>query len=352
MMCTKCRTRRLLVIIDGMDDDAIPELGNRTPAAYAAMPGLDFMRSHGRVSHRLTIPAGFEPSTDIALMTILDVPVGKNFNARSWFEALGQGLAVGDDDLTLRCNLITHRDGRIVSHCGFNPNSRESCEIFGMLDSYFGGNGFRFHSFGNFRGVLIVRNCTASIEAIPPHMLLGQSTGRLKVVSDDPVLENCLNRCIVHARTILKDHTANGIALWAPGHAVSLPRSIKGTVVAGVNVVKGIGCALGMKVTDVPGATGDEHTDYSAKLTAALEALENDDFVLLHIEAADEASHQLDWRKKVEILEQIDSHVLAPLLTCREEFHVTVMADHATSSLTGKHLAVPVEVVDFSTKLS
>lgn len=344
--------KRLLIIADGMDDEAIPELGNRTPAEYASMPGLEFMRSHGKVTLRQTIPAGFEPSTDIALMTILGIPVGKDFNARSWFEALGGGLDVGDDDLTLRCNLISHREGRIISHCGFNPDARESNGIFGMLDNNLGGNVFRFHGFGNFRGVLIVRNCAASIEAVPPHMLLGQSTGKLKVVSDDPALESCLNRCVAHSRMILKDHIANGIALWAPGRAVSLPCSIKGTVVAGVNLVKGIGCALEMKVMDVPGATGDEHTDYSAKLTAALDALENDDFVLLHVEAADEAAHQLDWRKKVEILEQIDSHILAPLLNYKGELHITVQSDHATSSLTGKHLASPVNVVDFTTRIS
>jgi 2,3-bisphosphoglycerate-independent phosphoglycerate mutase len=117
--------------------------------------------------------------------------------------------------------------------------------------------------------------------------------------------------------------------------------------VAGVNIVKGIGKAVGMSVIDVLGATGDEFTDYTAKLNAALYALKNDDFVLLHIEATDEASHQLDWRKKVEILEKIDRLILNPLLSYRGELRITVQADHATSSLTGQHLSIPVNVVNY-----
>ena len=338
----------MLVIVDGMDDEPIPELGNLTPVACAWMPALSFMKRHGIVSHKHTVPEGLMSATEIALLTILGIPVGPDFNARSWLEALGGGISVGDNDLILRCNLISHHDGTIVSHCGFNPSPQDCRRIVDILNDHFGGNGLFFHNFDNFRCLLVIHDCLSSVIAMPPHALLGQPTDRLQVKSADSVLECVLNQCIAGSRGILEGYKANGIALWAPGRAIKMSRQIQGTVVAGVNIVKGIGRALGMTVVDVPGATGDEFTDYAAKLKAVLAALEKDDFVLLHIEATDEASHQLDWQKKVSILEEIDRQILTPLLYRQEQLHITVQSDHATSSLTGHHLNIPVSVVDYN----
>lgn len=341
--------KRLLIVIDGMDDEPAVEMGNLSPASYASMPSLSYMRAHGEVSVRRTIPEGCPASTEVALMTILGFGIKPHSNARSWFEALGGGVPVKDTDLCLRCNLITHENGIIVSHCGHYPDSGESQRAAELLNQCFGGNDFQFHSFGDFRNLLVIHNCTSSVEAREPHALIGQPVGNLSVKSDDWILEKRLNSCISGARSVLSNRKANGIALWAPGTPVSFPHKVKGSVVAGVNVVKGIGRAAGMTVIDVPGATGDEFTDFSAKLSAALGALEKDEFVMLHIEAADEASHERAPFKKAEILEKIDRLVLSPLLAGGAEgVRITVQADHATSSVSGKHLNCPVEVIDYN----
>lgn len=331
-----------------MDDEPIPELGNIAPATYASMPSLSFMRTHGEVSFQQTVPNGYKASTEIALMTILGYVVGPDFHSRSWFEALGGGLAVNDKDLCLRCNLITHCNNIVESHCGHYPDNDESSGIVAQLNEQFGDEDFYFYGFGNFRNLLIIRNCGANIMAQEPHTLSGYPVDCLQVKADDYYLEKRLNRCITESRTLLREHIANGIAIWSPGRAISVPSKIKGSVVAGVNVVKGIGRAVGMYIIDVPGATGDEFTDYSAKLKAALGELKKEDFVLLHIEAPDEASHERDCQKKVKILEQIDRLVLSPLLTNRTgELRITVQSDHATSSLSGKHLSNPVTVINY-----
>ncbi len=340
--------KKLLIIIDGMDDEPIPELGDMTPASYADMQTLSFMRANGEVSFRQTIPDGYNASTEVALMTILGYAIGSDSNLRSWFEALGGGLDIQDHDLCLRCNLITHIDNLIESHCGHYPDNDESNAIVAELNEHFGEEDFSFHCFGNFRNLLIIRNCGAEISANAPHALLGQSTDKLLIRSNDLIMERKINRCITEARTILREHIANGIAIWAPGRAISFPRKIKGSVVAGVNIVKGIGRAVGMSVPDVPGATGDEYTNYSAKLEAAVRALKQDEFVILHIEAPDEASHERDPHKKVKILEMIDRSLLSPLLNHRTgTLQIIVQADHATSSLSGKHLDNPVTVINY-----
>lgn len=300
-----------------MDDEPIPELGNLAPASYAAMPALAFMRAHGEVSCKQTIPSGFEPSTEIALMNILGLHIEPSLKIRSWLEALGGGIDVKDNDLCIRCNLIAHNNVNIVSHCGFNPCYKESNVIIDLLNQHFASDDFRFYCYGNYRNLLIIRNCRSSIVARTPHSLVGHSVNLLNVDSDCHNLAKRLNHCIAEARKILKGHKANGIALWAPGHVVKFDAYIPGSVVAGVNVVKGIGRAIGMNIIDVPNATGDEFTDYEAKLEATIDALKKDDFVLLHIEAPDEISHQRNWKKKIKTLEEIDRLILHPLLTRR-----------------------------------
>lgn len=340
--------KRLLIIIDGMDDEPIPALDNRTPASYAHMPALGHMRAYGKSSSMQTVPDKMEAATDVAILTILGYRIDPDFSARSWLEALGAGIHVDDNDLCLRCNLITLKDGILISHNGMAVNECESKAIMERLGSFLDSDKLTFHYAGGFRNILIIHDCTATVKALPPHTLIGQPVSRLNITSDDTVLEKNLNKCISESRHILHGHTANGISLWAPGRPTSFHPSTKGTVVAGANVVKGIGHATGMSVTEVAGATADEHTNYTAKLQAALKALENDDFVLLHIEAPDEASHQHDWLKKIRILEDIDSYVLTPLLKYDGNLQITVQADHATSSLTGNHLSTPVNVITFS----
>lgn len=344
--------KRLLIILDGMGDEAIPELGGKTPAEYARMPGLDYMRKHGTTSCCRPVPAGCEPSTDAALLHVLGYEVTPGLAARSWLEALGAGIPAGGNDLCLRCSLISHSKGKLTSHCGGDVGPRQCEEIIARLNRQFGSEKLTFHSCGSFRNIALVHDCGARVTARPPHELLGRPVSELAVRSDDPALEGLLNRCIAGARPLLSRYPANGIALWAPGRPLRLAPKIKGAAVAGVNVVKGIARAAGLSVVVPAGATGDAHTDYRAKAEAALQALERESFVLLHVEAPDEASHQRDSLQKAGILEEIDRCILRPLLQRGKDLQITLRADHATSSRSGKHLSDPVEVITFHNTIS
>ncbi len=340
--------KKMLIILDGMDDEPNPNLGNLTPSHYADMPALRYMRKNGVISMQNTIPAGNQPGTDVAVLNILGYNIPENFSSRSWLEALGCGIEAKEDDLCLRCNLISHSNGLLTSHCGEGVSSQQCHEIIDTLNNRFGNRGLEFHGNGSFRNLLIVHDSNASIKANPPHTLLGMPRSKLLIESDDKELADTLNQCIIESRDLLKDYPANGISLWAPGSSIHLEKyKEKGALISAVNLMKGIGKAIGLYVPEVKGATGDENTDYRAKLQAALSALESYDFVLLHVEAPDEISHKRDSLKKVSVLEDIDRELLAPLLKENIELEVTVQSDHATSSLSGMHLDCPVEVVKF-----
>ena len=70
-------------------------------------------------------------------------------------------------------------------------------------------------------------------------------------------------------------------------------------------------------IIDVEGATGNEHSDFLAKMKAALDALQLSDtpngrlynFGFLHIKAVDEASHDGNFALKRHLLQKIDSMV-------------------------------------------
>jgi len=339
--------KRLLIIIDGMDDEPIPAFGGHTPSYHAHMPALRYMRQYGEVSRLTTIPPGCVAGTEVAVLRILGYDFQAGCSSRAWFEALGAGISVGDADLCLRCNLISHSKGGLTSHSGAGMSAKESAEIIDILNSNFGSERMKFYGTGDFRSLLILRACRANVAATPTHTLVGHQLSELLVSSDDTSLAQTLNETIINSAKVLAGHKANGISLWAPGRPMQFPRQTEGAVIAGVNIMKGIGRAVGMTVYEVEGATGDEDTDYQAKYNAAMSALREHDFVLLHVEAPDEASHQRDSLKKVRILEDIDRQILTPLL--REEINVdvTVQADHVTSSISGRHLDWPVEVTQF-----
>ena len=143
---------------------------------------------------------------------------------------------------------------------------------------------------------------------------------------------------------------ANMIWLWGQGRKCELPsfslqRGLPGVVIAAVDLVRGVGKCAGLAAPDIPGATGNLDTDFAAKARAALAALERFDFVLVHVEAPDEASHQASPERKVWALEQIDREVVGPLLNRLQALpdgRIMIVSDHYTKIATKTHASEPV----------
>jgi len=99
-----------------------------------------------------------------------------------------------------------------------------------------------------------------------------------------------------------------------------------------------------MDVLEVKGATGYLDTDYSAKGRAAVDALGRYDVVIVHVEAPDEAGHQGNAGAKVRAIEEIDRHVVGPLLIglrSFREWRVLVVPDHPTPVTMRVHTGEP-----------
>jgi 2,3-bisphosphoglycerate-independent phosphoglycerate mutase len=153
------------------------------------------------------------------------------------------------------------------------------------------------------------------------------------------------------ARIDRGQNPANSIWLWGEGVKPVLPPfsakyGLQGSVISAVDLLKGIGLCAGMHPVDVPGATGNIHTNFAGKTQTALAELERgQDFVFLHLEAPDECGHRYEIDDKVRAIELIDEQVLGALLEGLEaydDYRIMVLPDHATPLSLRTHTSDPV----------
>jgi 2,3-bisphosphoglycerate-independent phosphoglycerate mutase len=141
---------------------------------------------------------------------------------------------------------------------------------------------------------------------------------------------------------------ANMIWPWGGGKKPSMPSfkekyGLKGAVISAVDLIKGIGIYAGMKIINVPGATGLYDTNYEGKAESALKALEDNDMVFVHVEAPDEAGHAKDYTLKVKTIEDLDKRLLGRILEgLKEPYAIAILPDHPTPIRVGTHTKDPV----------
>jgi 2,3-bisphosphoglycerate-independent phosphoglycerate mutase len=118
---------------------------------------------------------------------------------------------------------------------------------------------------------------------------------------------------------------------------------IKGAVISGVDLVKGLGTYAGMEIVNVQGATGLADTNYEGKADAALKALKTNDLVIVHVEAPDEAGHVGDYKLKVKTIEDLDKRCIGRIMDgINEPYAIAVLPDHPTPIKTRTHSRDPV----------
>ena len=147
--------------------------------------------------------------------------------------------------------------------------------------------------------------------------------------------------------------TANSIWPWSGGYRPQMqtlmemyPQIKRGDVISAVDLIRGIGRLAGLRSIEVEGATGLANTNYEGKAQAAIEALQHDDFVFLHVEASDEAGHDGDLDLKLRTIEDLDRRIVSPIYEAvrnwDEPVCIAVLPDHPTPVELRIHVAEPV----------
>ena len=341
----------IVICGDGMADEPIEALGNKTPLEYAKTPNMDRMAREGVCGLLRTIPDGFEAGSDIANMSILGYAPELYYTGRGPLEALSMGVDLAPGDVAYRCNLVTVEDNTMVDFSAGHISSEEGAELFASLQPAM--TDVTLRAGVSYRNLLVVHEGKGAATT-PPHDIVGQGISPYLPKGGDAEL---LQQCMETSRQVFDRHPVNAarraagkriatrIWPWSGGHKPAFPLFAQkygknGGIISAVDLLQGIGRCAGMEVIRVPGATGFLDTDYDAKARYALAAMEHLDFLYLHIEAPDEAGHMGSIEEKVKAIERVDD-VVGTIL---DQFDgvVAVLPDHPTPIRAKTHTRDPV----------
>ncbi len=347
----------IFLIADGMGDWPVKELNQKTPLETAATPHMDALAREGIVGLCRTVPSGMPPGSDVANMSLLGFNPAEHHTGRGPIEAAAQGLKLGKNDLVWRLNLVTVTDlslkGRMKDYSAGHIGTEAARPLIERLQQELGDGEFTFHPGVQYRHLLVQKNGAkrdeAKLRISPPHDITDRPVRPdLGMFSRSPRLWDL----IFGAEEILKKDNptkANSIWPWGQGRPLSLPNfkkkyGMSGAVISAVDLIKGLGRAAGMKVIDVPGATGLLDTDYEGKVRAALDFLKKGDFVFVHLEGPDECGHAGNALEKTEAIARFDSRVVGPMRAALKDVPAAwlVACDHLTPIIEKTHVADPV----------
>ncbi len=354
----------LILVPDGMADWPVPELDGQTPLQAAKTPWMDRMASAGTIGLARTVPEGMEPGSDVANLAIMGYSPSEVYTGRAPFEAASMGVALHQNDLAFRLNLVTlERNYTVMAdHSADHISTSEAHEIIVSLTPEIESLGMTVMPGVSYRNLLIWPDGPDGCVTHPPHAFPGEPialrfpagegsdvllrliTKSWKLLEDHPVNERRIKRC---------QGPANSVWPWGQGRAPRILTlkdrfGITGSVVAAVDLVRGIGKYAGLDIIEVPGATGYIDTNYHGKVRGALDSLKEKDFVFLHVEAPDETSHSGQLDLKVKAIEDFDEKVVGPILEGLEtfsEWRILLMPDHRTPIVTRTHSADPVPFI-------
>lgn len=362
----------ILILGDGMSDYRIDKLGNKTPLEVADKPNIDKLALYSEIGLVKTIPEGMKPGSDTANLSVMGYDPRKYYTGRSPLEAISMGISLNADDIAVRANLVTLSDEveysskRMLDYSAGEISTAEAKTLIKYIQKHLKSELINYYAGVSYRHCMVMSKTTLGTELTPPHDISGKIIGEYlpKGLNGNLFLSimqqsyELLNNHPVNIRRIAEGKKpANSLWLWGEGVRPSLPKfsdlyNMKGAVISAVDLIKGIGIASGMKSIDVRGATGTIHTNFIGKANACLKALkEGADYVYLHIEAADECSHQGDLEGKIKAIELIDNKVVARIVNGlnkdKEEYSILILPDHPTPISTRTHASDPVPYLMF-----
>ncbi|MCK5915845.1 MAG: cofactor-independent phosphoglycerate mutase [Deltaproteobacteria bacterium] len=356
----------IILLGDGMADEPLAELDGKTPLMAAKTPHFDTLAKRAELGTAVTVPEGYPAGSDVANLSVFGYAPEKYYTGRAPLEAASMGLDLGPDDVVFRCNLVNilHHQARGFMHdfSAGHITTADAHEIIAALNKELKSDQIEFFPGISYRHLMVIKDCPkelAEVKLMPPHDMIGQEVvDHLPSDFGSPLLQFIMSsQMIIHQlpkfRELLDrgEVTANSIWLWGQGKRPRLdPFSelygISGSVISAVDLIKGIGLLAGMESVDVPGATGYIDTNYENKAAYAVDALKTSDFVYLHVESPDEASHEGSLEKKLQAITDLDCRLLGPLLKGLDEnfpaYRIMVMPDHPTPVHLKTHTAEPV----------
>jgi 2,3-bisphosphoglycerate-independent phosphoglycerate mutase len=361
-----------IVIPDGCADEPQATLGGKTPLQAAHLPNMDKIARQGVVGRSNNVPQPLTPASDVATLSLFGYDPLVVYTGRAPLESAAMGIRLGPKDWAIRCNLVYVDKEEMRDFTAEHITSEDGKQLIAAIQQSLGGpvqgGTLEFHAGVSYRNILVFRASNGAPFATatktqPPHDIPDKPIAdHLPQGPGSALLRDLMDK----SRAILGEHPTNNarraqgkkpatqIWLWGQGRAPHLKPFAevygkRGAILSAVDLVRGVGVLLGWTRIDVPGATGYLDTDYAAKGRYGVEALKAHDLVCVHVEAPDEASHEGRADAKVKALEEIDRHIVGPLLEAlprHGDWRILVSPDHRTPLRTRAHAygEVPIAV--------
>ena len=359
-----------------MADHKVERLGGKTLLQYARPEYMNRLAKAGRTGRLVTVPEGFPPGSEVANTAILGYDLNKVYEGRGPLEAASIGYEMQPDDFAIRCNIITLEDGKIITHNGGNLQTEDARVLIDYLNEQLskpinekeGCERVKFICGIQYRHLLVIKGGNKHIVCAPPHDHPNEEWRPLLVKAELPEAQetaDLINNLILKSQDLLAKHPynrekakrgerqANSIWPWSGGYRPSMqtlmqqyPQVKTGAVISAVDLIQGIGKYAGLRIIKVPGATGLADTNYEGKAQAAIEALQQDDFVFVHVEATDEAGHDGDLELKLKAIDYLDQRLIKPIFEATEKMTepvcIAILPDHPTPVEQRIHVNEPV----------
>ncbi len=363
----------VVVLGDGMSDEPIEKLGNKTPLEVADTPTLDKLSKLSEVGLVSTIPEGMKPGSDTANLSVLGYNPEIYYSGRSPLEALSIGVEMSDTDIAIRCNLVTvsdddkiYEEKSMIDHSSSEISTKEAKELLNAVKEQLENEEYKYYLGTSYRHLLI-HDKGDVVDLVPPHDILGKEIGAYLPEQKD------LKEMMKKSYDILSKHPiniervkkglnpANSIWFWGAGTKPTISSfeektGKKGAMISAVDLLKGIAVGAGMYNINVEGADATLHTNYEGKADAGVNALlkEGFDFVYIHVEAPDEMGHQGSVENKIKAIEYLDTRVIKrvyeALKKSGEDFKILVLPDHPTPIRLRTHTSDPVPYLLYNSK--
>jgi 2,3-bisphosphoglycerate-independent phosphoglycerate mutase len=381
----------LYVVLDGLGDLPLKELGNKTPLEAALTPNMDRLAQKGKTGIVYPVGKGIAPESDIAVISLLGYDAHKYYTGRGPLESFAEGLTVNDGDVALRVNFATvGDDGRTIKdrRVGRNLTTEEALALAKEINlkiTLTGGT-FEFKSTIGHRGILVIRGVRSKLsgwitnpdpaydregvfgvakekfdnfvaeslpmpgyedspEAIEASKLLNEFTQKaIKILNESALNKKRVSEGKLAGNLILSRDAGNHLPKFPPIQSIF---NLKLGSFVQMPVERGIALLTGIEVIDVPQSSGHLDVDYPVWAKLAIESIKNFDGLYIHIKGPDEPAHDGNWKLKKDIIEAIDKYFFGSLLPTLDIKNtiIAVTADHSTVCAVKAHTADPVPLL-------
>ncbi|MGI6091347.1 MAG: 2,3-bisphosphoglycerate-independent phosphoglycerate mutase [Saccharofermentanales bacterium] len=363
------KNKILLAIADGLGDRPVECLDGKTPLEYAKKPTLDIIAANGSSGIMDLYKLGTPVGTDLGHMLLFGYDYA-DYPGRGPIEAFGEGVELKAGDVAFRANFATvdselvvvdRRAGRIRK-----DTDKLASSLSGMLIEDIK---VVFKEATEHRAVLILRGpgLSQDISDTDPKV---EAVRYKEAKANTPTPEadktaRILNQFLLNANKILLQHPVNkkreaigekpanfiltrGAGIMPNLRKIANDLEIEAACIAAESTVLGVARLAGIKPITDPSFTGNIDTNIALKAKAAVDALKDNDFVVLHFKATDLMGHDNDPQGKVNAVETFDKllgFVMEGLSTIEENVIIALGADHSTPCERREHSGDPVPVV-------